>query len=322
MTKWLRNLVWIGACIGIAACSTAAPSLPTAVIQPPLVSPTPAVELRQVETLAPPSTEAIRSTPTSSPAPPKTTHEDWFYPSPDGQWTVQVSTIFPVAADGRVSGETYRLSLSVFRKDGGLRWPILDEERPFGLGYTLPAQFHWSQDGSQFFYTEHGIPDGSPTIVGFDCGLYRVNLQNGERTQLTGECGLLRAAGDVETFAVLQGGRLVIHSLSGEVLREIAFTNLLQLDQGDNWQAGGLVWAPDNSRLAFGILGNIQQPAEMQTSFVLVDLISGVVRYIVENRQGQYLPVSWDEGETLLIQDQFGLRYRLNIRTAEISLSD
>ncbi len=322
MTKWLRNLVWIGVGIGMAACSTTTPALPTAVIRPPLVSPTPAVEFQLAATLPPPQTDTVQPALTPAPVTPKTTHEDWFYTSSDGQWTVQVSAIFPVAADGSVSGERYRLALAVFRKDGGARWQILDEERPFGLGYTLPAQFHWSRDGSQLFYTEHGNPDGSPTIVGFDCGLYRVDLQNGEKLQLTDECGLLRAAADGETYAVLQGSRLVIHNLSGQVLREFAFATLLKLDQDSNWQAGGLVWSPDNGRLAFSILNNIQQPAEIQTSFVLVDLISGMVRYVLENRQGQYLPILWDEGETLLIQDGFGLRYRLNIRTAEITLAD
>lgn len=198
MTNRLINLLWIGIFIGVAACSTATstPLVPTAVIQPPLISPTAPPETRLLDTLPPPQPEVMSSTLTPSIVTPKTTHEDWFYTSPDGQWTVQVSAEFPIAADGSLSGERYRLTLAVFRKDGGLRWDVLDEERPFGLGYTLPAQFHWSKDGSQLFYTEHGIPDGNPTIVGFDCGLYRVNLQSGERTQLSGDCGLLRAAGD------------------------------------------------------------------------------------------------------------------------------
>ncbi len=320
MTKWLRNWVWIGMCVvGIAACSTATPPLPTAIIQPPLISPTPAVELHLAATLPPPQSETAQTTPTQPPVPPKTTHEEWFYPSPDGQWTVQVGVNFPITPEGIISGESYQVSLSVFRNDGQLRWNVLDEERPFGLGYTLPAQFHWSRDGSQLFYTEHGIPDGHPTIVGFDCGLFRVNLQSGENTQLTGDCGLLRAASDGETFAVLQGSRLLIYNMDGLVVREIAFTNLLKLDEEDNWLAGGLVWSPENGRLAFAVLHNIQQPVEMRTSFVLVDLMSGVVRYLLENRSGQYLLTDWEDSDTLLMVDAFGLRYRLNIRTAEVT---
>lgn len=324
MTKRLSSLLWFGILIGVVACSSATPTppMPTAVIQPPLISPTAPAEMRLLDTLPPSQPEVMSITLTPSLVTPKTTHEDWFYTSPDGQWTVQVSAEFPIAADGSLSGENYRLTLSVFRKDGGLRWDVLDEERPFGLGYTLPAQFHWSKDGSQLFYTEHGIPDGNPTIVGFDCGLYRVNLKSGERTQLSGDCGLLRAAGDGETFAVLQGNRLLIHNMTGQIVREIAFTNLLQLDNESGWQAGGLVWSPENGRLAFSVLKNIQQPAEIQTSFVLVDLLSGVVRYVAENRAGQYLPIEWGEGDTLLVLDAFGLRYRLNIRTGEISLGE
>ncbi len=55
---------------------------------------------------------------------------------------------------------------------------------------------------------------------------------------------------------------------------------------------------------------------------MLVDLLSGVVRYVAENRAGQYLPIEWGEGDTLLVVDAFGLRYRLNIRTGEISLGE
>jgi len=318
MSKRLGNLLFIGVLMGIAACTSGTPSLPTAIIQPLLVSPTPPAESLVMETLPPPQTAAVQPTFTQPVILEKMSHEDWFYNSPDGQWTVQVSAAFPVTAEGSISGENYRVSLSVFRADGGLRWKILDEERPFGLGYTLPAQFHWQRDGSGLFYTEHGIPDGSPTILGFDCGLFRTDLQNGETTQLTAACGSLRAAPDGESFAALQGGRLLIHRISGEVIREISFTDFLGLGEQSGWLAGGLVWSPDNGRLAFSILQNMADAAEIQTSFVLVDLVTGSVRFFLQNQPGQYLPIDWQESEVLVIMDTFGLRYRLNIRTGEI----
>lgn len=172
------------------------------------------------------------------------------------------------------------------------------------------------------FYTEHGIPDGNPAIFGYDCGLFRVNLQNGETTQLTAGCGSLRAAPDGASFAALQGSRLLIHRINGEVIREIPFTDLLGLGEQSGWLAGGLVWSPDNGRLAFSILQNIASPAEIQTSFVLMDLVSGSLRSLLQNQPGQYLPVDWRESEALLILDTFGLRYRLNIRSGEILPAD
>lgn len=318
MSKRLGNLLFIGVFMGISACTSAAPPLPTAIIQPLPVSPTPPVESLAIETLPPPQTAPVQPTFTEPAILEKMSHEDWFYTSPDGQWTVQLSAAFPVTAEGSISGENYRVSLSVFRADGGLRWEVLDEERPFGLGYTLPAQFHWQRDGSGLFYTEHGIPDGMPTIFGFNCGLFRINLQNGETTQLSAACGSLRAAPDGEAFAALQGGRLLIHRVSGEVIREFSFTDLLGLGEQSGWLAGGLVWSPDNGRLAFSILQNAAGAEDIQTSFVLVDLVSGSVRFFLQNQPGQYLAVDWQESDALLIMDIFGLRYRLNIRTGEI----
>lgn len=322
MSKRLVNWLFIGVFMGISACTSTTPPLPTVVIQPLLVSPTSPVESMPKEMLLPPQTKTVQPTFTATAILEKMSHEDWFYTSPDGQWTVQVSAAFPVTAEGSIGGENYRVSLSVFRADGGLRWKVLDEERPFGLGYTLPAQFHWQKDGSGMFYTEHGIPDGNPTIFGYDCGLFRVNLQNGETTQLTAGCGSLRAAPDGASFAALQGSRLLIHRINGEVIREIPFTDLLGLGEQSGWLAGGLVWSPDNGRLAFSILQNIASPAEIQTSFVLMDLVSGSVRFFLQNQPGQYLAVDWQESEALLILDTFGLRYRLNIRSGEILPAD
>lgn len=322
MSKRLVNWLFIGVFMGISACTSTTPPLPTVVIQPLLVSPTSPVESMPKEMLLPPQTKTVQPTFTATAILEKMSHEDWFYTSPDGQWTVKVSAAFPVTAEGSIGGENYRVSLSVFRADGGLRWKVLDEERPFGLGYTLPAQFHWQKDGSGMFYTEHGIPDGNPTIFGHDCGLFRVNLQNGETTQLTAGCGSLRAAPDGASFAALRGSRLLIHRINGEVIREIPFTDLLGLGEQSGWLAGGLVWSPDNGRLAFSILQNIASPAEIQTSFVLMDLVSGSVRSLLQNQPGQYLPVDWRESEALLILDTFGLRYRLNIRSGEILPAD
>ncbi len=305
-------LVMVGLILS-AGCTPMDVPAPTARIQAPAVSPTPPVEIQAVNTLSPQSTEDESTRVLPSETPSQKSHDEWFFTSPDGEWTVQVEAVFPVAADGAISGDKYIVRLNVFRRDGSQRWRLLEEERPFGLGYTLPGQFHWSRDGQVLYFSEHGIADGSLTMIGFDCGLFRVALDSGSINALSRECGALRAAPDDSSYALIQGGRLLVHNSQADTQREFAYIDLLEMTGEQNWQVGGLVWSPDANQLMFTVIRNTNPPDNASTSFVLVDLESGQVRFVMDATTGQYLSSEWREDGQILVLDVFQRVYLLDV---------
>lgn len=296
-----------------AGCTPTDAPAPSALIQSPAVSPTPPVEIQVVNTLPPQGGDEPGAMRLPSATPSPKSHDEWFFTSPDGNWTVQVEAVFPVAADGTISGDRYTVRLSVFRKDGSQRWRAFEEERPFGLGYTLPGLFHWSRDGKALYYSEHGIPDGSPTMIGFDCGLFRVALDSGAVSALSRECGALRAAPDDSGYALLQGSRLLVRNTRTDSQREFAYTDLLDMTGEQDWQMGGLVWSSDADQLLFTLIRSIIPPDTAKTSFVLVDLNSGQVRFVMDAFPGQYLSSEWREDGKIVVLDAFQQVYLLDV---------
>ena len=75
---------------------------------------------------------------------------------------------------------------------------MVDAWAPYGLGYTVPRPFHWSNDGRYLFVTNDPAPDGCALFVnGSD--LQRVDLSNGEVTQIVEPVGLWLSLSPDET---------------------------------------------------------------------------------------------------------------------------
>lgn len=315
MRNFRMVLILVAACAALlAGCAQTEPPAPSALIQSPVISPTPPEEIQTANALPPQSGQQPENLSLMTPTQTQKSQDKWFFISPDGEWTVHVEALFPVAADGRtITGDQYTVRLNVFRKDDSLRWQILEESRPFGLGYTLPGQFHWSRDGSALYFSEHGIADGSLTVIGFDCGLFRVALDSGSMSALSRECGILRAAPDDSGFALIQDGRLLVRNNRTNSEREFAYTDLLGMAGEQDWQAGGLVWSADASRLLFTLIRNISLPDETRTSFVLVDLNSGQARFVMDPIAGQHLSSEWREDGKVVVLDAFQLVYLLDV---------
>jgi hypothetical protein len=252
------------------------------------------------------------------------TQDAWFVVSPNADWTIEVQVAYPLAEDGSSIGEDYYVRLSVFRQDGSLRWEILDEWRPFGLGYTLPSQFHWSDDENFLFFTEHGIQDGCPTVFGFDCGLYRFDLESGSLANLaTGRCGAARASHDGSLFAVLQNETIFISNDEAGFTREWNYTEAAGLGEQGSWQAGGVVWSPDGSALVFTVLHDIScDDGITSSSILMVDLDSGAIEVLVDKDAHEYLTADWSQKDNIELFDASGIRYWLNIEDKTITPVD
>lgn len=322
------NLFWIGLLSLLAAGCAAQPAeLTEVVVGEAIVSPTPPSDLLQLSPgaiVVLPTEAAIETSPAvpgeTTVAIENMTHDSWFVTSPDSSWTVQVQVTYPITEDGITVGDQYSVKLAVFRPDGSQRWQLVDEWRPFGLGYTLPSQFHWSQDGQFLYFTEHGTPDGCPTVFGFDCGLYRVNLEDGSLVNLAGSgCGAARASPSGAWFALLRNNLVEVWASDGSSSSSYPFMEASELDRTSDWQAGGLIWSPDETRLVMTIIHDTCSQGGASSSILAIDLEGEEVSVLVERNENEYLTIDWPEASRILLQDSSGLRFWLDPQTRTIS---
>ncbi len=318
--------------IVLAACSPTQPQPTEIVVVEARVSPTPLEEPNLAAAQAALPTAAIspdiakeeelpQAAPTANLG--DMSHDTWFSISPSGAWTVQVQVAYPLAEDGRQIGDQYYVRMVVFRQDGSQRWQVLDEWRYFGLGYTLPAQFHWTEDETYLFYTEHGVPDGCPTVFGFDCGLVKVSLQDGSSENLVGErCGAARVTRDGSKVALLQHTILQVIDLEDDSLREFAFSEAAGLDSQEDWQAGGLIWSPDARSLVFTILFQSCAQGGVSSSILLLNLDSGEFKVLVDRDAHEYVTSEWRMAGRILLYDAAGVRYWLELEEGGITPVD
>jgi len=326
------KILWLFGLVLLAACSSPVPDSTERLVVEPVVSPTP-LDPAVLELTKPPLPAAgAPAIAVPTPVSPLATaelpleamaHDAWLSTSPSGAWTVHVRVAYPLADDGSLIGEEFFVNLSVFRPDGSLRWDILDEWRPFGIGYTLPSQFHWSTDEQYLFFTEHGVPDGCPTVFGFDCGLFRVDLADGSLKNLTdGSCGAARAAPDGRQFALLQNNTIMLSDLVAGFTREWEFIEVADMQNQNSWKAGGVAWSPDGSALVFTILHDICPEPGASSSILLLDLNTGEIEVLVERDSNEYFTSEWLPGDKILLFDAAKTRYWLDIKNHTITPVD
>jgi hypothetical protein len=235
--------------------------------------------------------------------------------SPDGQWTA--TTIFQQA---RGSDEYYQ-SLVVTHASGSPSYTLVDETLPMGLGYTTAEPLTWSLDGERFYYTNVAHPDGCGLMVnGSD--LYQVDLVTGETTEIlppntTTKIGLAPDEQHVAYFAIGEPA-ILIHDLASDEIASLDLAPLL----GEGEQAGAIVWSPDTNAFAFAIAHNPCSGGWAEaTSIYIVDAGELTTVSHLEMDDRLLIPVAWPSAKTLLLQNQEGQQFRLDLATNTVSPS-
>ena len=194
---------------------------------------------------------------------------------------------------------------------------MVDAWAPYGLGYTVPRPFHWSNDGNYLYATNDPAPDGCALFVnGSD--LKRVDLSNGQVTQIVEPVGLWLSLSPDETklaYLSWEGNRpLIVRDLASGA------ENAIKLPTGDpNWQAGNVVWSPDGDSL---ILTIANAPCSdgwaRSTSIVQANLATLEAKSLLEDDSRLLLTTDWPEPSTIVLQDQNGKQVKMNAETGQI----
>jgi hypothetical protein len=230
---------------------------------------------------------------------------DWTSTSPDGQWTATAYT-----AD-LFEGGDYYTRLRVEGSTGAQVWTPVDERRPMGLGFTLPALLQWSADGQRLYFTNMPHPDGCSQFVnGGD--LQVLDLATGQVTELMPEMGLWLALSPDEARLAYIG-----YGERGLVIRDVA-TGQEQAASAprpsEGAPLGAVVWAPDGRAVAL-TAAHDQCNLDGPRSVLVVNLETGVVETVVDADALSATSIRWDEAG-LVVVNRHGVETVIETQTS------
>jgi hypothetical protein len=308
-------LLLLAGLLKLTACRPESePTASTPVPTPVPASGTESMPTKATNTPRSVSTKVTLTTPTPTAATPTPVLEEmegytWSSASPNDKWIVEGRAAFPK------TGDDYYTQLKVSRADGSVGWAVVDEWSHFGLGYTTPRPFHWSQDGRFLYFTNEPVPDGCAVFVnGSD--LWQVNLADGSATQVVPSVGLwLSLSPDEATLAYIGYGDrgLVLRDLGTGAEREV------RLDPGQAYSAGQITWSPDGTAL---MLTLAIQPCSGEwaesTSIVRVELETLEQTTLIDQDSRLFTILEWPTSERVLLTDNDGQRWWMDALTGHV----
>ena len=156
-------------------------------------------------------------------------------------------------------------------------WVLVDEWKPQGLGYSIPTLLGWSVDAGKLYFHDEIIPDGCPTIGGWQENFRQVDLKNGNITLLIPE---LRRGASLSPDTT----RLVYHDIQNKDVGVYTFATgkvqhipLAFPDPPASWEVGNFTWSPDRQSVLFVMLyGDACNPSG--ASIQKLDIARGDIR--------------------------------------------
>ncbi len=308
----------------LTAC-TGLNTLPTLV---PTHTPIPTHTPTSIPTWTPSPTPPPTATPTPLPSPTPTATplfgpgtptpesagwltQRWNSASPDGRWFADVVVRLPLVAQEAVD-EVAHTEVVISRSDGGLRWVVLDEWTPYGLGFPTPQDFRWTKDA--LYFSLRAIPDGC-SLFGWEVALLHFDLREGMLSQVASELpGAPQLAPDYGRLAYLNEETLVIRDLESGTERRVPFA-----PEGASWQAGNLVWSPSGRQVAFTVVQSACVGAAAERSIWVVDTEQFNSTRVLSPDERRLQLFTWAGDEALLLTDPLGEAWRLNLTTLNLA---
>jgi hypothetical protein len=229
-------------------------------------------------------------------------------PSPNGEWIAMVSLLADVPVG---DASYYTTQLKVRYTKSFIEWIPLEYVSHWGLGYTFPEPFHWSEDGNFLYFTNRKVVDGCSLFTnGGD--LRSLNLIDGTVTEIIPTVGNhLALSEDENLLAYTTWGNppdLVIRDMeSGEERR----TPL------DADQAGSIVWSPDSKTLVLTLASQPCLP-DWEQAVVKINVNTMGQTFSVPYDDRRFVTKEWVEGLISLLDKDGGLWW-LNLDSGELT---
>jgi hypothetical protein len=236
--------------------------------------------------------------------------------SPDGKWNVDRTIAFPKSES--TLGKHF-IQLIIQSIDGLTRWTVIEKWEETSLGYTIPEPIGWSQDNKNFYFTNRPVVEGCNAISPNSGDLKRVDIKTGDVTEvLPNTTSWMSLSRDHSKLAYIRENCLHIRNLnSGE-------EKIISIDPGAAFEAGYIVWAPNNEMIALTLAihpctGNYPGTGiySKTTSIITIDTSTMAVRTFVEENNRRLLTMAWAEVDIIELEDFQKSPWLLNVRTGK-----
>jgi Tol biopolymer transport system component len=236
----------------------------------------------------------------------------------DGKWNVQRTIAFPKPESSL--GMDY-VQLIIQGTKGLPRWTIIERWEETGLGYTIPEPIGWSQDGKYFYFTNRPVVEGCVAISPNSSDLQRVEAETGDVTEVLPDAiRWMSLSPDYSRLAYIRESNLHIRNLdSGE-------EKITNIDPGTSFEAGYIVWSPDNEMLALTLAiqpctGNYSGTGiyAKTTSILTIDTSTLEVRTLVEKDNRRLVTMGWAEADNIELEDFQKSPWLLDARTGKVN---
>jgi hypothetical protein len=265
----------------------------------------------QTETPRPTRTPTETPYPTTTPDLAEMNFQSYQSYSPDGNWV----------AEGLVASSRsieccpdYYTRLVVSRVDGSTQYVVVDKWEKSGLGYTTPRPFHWSSDGSYFYYTNQPVVEGCGIFVN-GADLYKVDLRDGAITEVMPYLwgSWLSLSPDESTLAHVRSIDLVMRDLATGEEREV------NLGLEHNY-AGHIVWSPDGHSVALTLARDSCFRGDWAdaTTIMIVDSNTLEISTLIEADERKFITIEWPQPDEILLRDESDRMWILNPVTGDV----
>ncbi len=317
----LTSLLVPAILLTVAGCSSPADSSPVATVSTPTSTHTltPTQSPTATRTPTPTHSPTVQVTPTKMASPEPTTEAQGrlltevtprihgTYPSPDGNWEVQVviydcTDVDPEAPGGNALEQLVLVSLADSTQT------VLDSQFIYcgGLGASgLEGRF-WTSDSQFFFYTSarEGVPDG--------CGFFwarpllRVNITDPQPKRF----GSSAISPDGNMIAAWISGQLEIWETAGG---QIAAAEI-PISVASN---GPIAWSPDNRSVAYLLT---EEPCLTGVTYVVTVALADMEPVLVlTSEDPSFSDLAWDDLNALTLSDREGTAWSFDLTTGQLT---
>ena len=203
----------------------------------------------------------------------------------------------------------------VARTDSSKTFTVIDRWSNFGLGYTIPQPFRWSQDEHYFYFKNLPVPDGCSVLLNAS-DLQRVDLRTGQIKEVMQpvHTWILLAPND-KTVAAVNHGVLLLGDIAEPDTRRTDFALTSNTES-----IGAIQWSTDSKQFVLAQLFDVctQTPFGSKSSIVWVDATSGQARVLIKEDARRFVAERWRSLHEVLLRDKDFQRWILNTKTGAL----